>query len=512
MKNEAIILLLILTSITVLGSEINIEPEKRVINTQEEFYIDIILNLDNETAYGLEMKINEPEKTQITNYEFLEIPEVCMKTAVKDEGLKIGILCPTNIPETGLNGTKKIIRISYLVLEEGIINIISKDIFLSDKNGKQIEINIVVPEKITIIEPNISIELKTENGFIGDNLNSQLCIKSNYNLSAVKTKINIDEKIEITNITSSQDFEIEYDNNELLISGNITANENCIEIALFEINLLQEGISTIKLNNSIIIEEEEIRINDITEEIEITEKELYLECTGTFGEQNDEVNIAVYLKTNYARVGELEFEQSYGAYIEYLDTTKMITQNATLTETKGNYYIKIDMTNLNITKNEYILKIKYKITANSGISNLNFEDVLITNINGTLLEPTEHQNCKITIEEPVSSDSTSGSSKGSGTGSSSSATAGQSSSSDSSSGGANMIEAYSSLLTNQEINSEEGVFYTQKSNEKQEENSETETKESEDTEDERRRTVPLIIVAITAALGIAAVAVFELRK
>ena len=166
------------------------------------------------------------------------------------------------------------------------------------------------------------------------------------------------------------------------------------------------------------------------------------------------------------------------------------------------------MTNLNISANEYILKIKYKIIDKSGISQLNFENVLISDINGIILEPTEHKNCKITINEPVIPESVGKSSVGGRGSSSSSASSGQSTSA--TGGGTNTMDSYSALLEKgpEETKTEEGVFFTQTSNEKEE----AEIKQKDETEEKGKKTVPIIIVALTAALGIAAVAIFELRK
>ncbi len=279
-------------------------------------------------------------------------------------------------------------------------------------------------------------------------------------------------------------------------NGLIAGNESIIKLtykANDEINN-QLNFSNIFLSNK---NGNQIQTSTTGAELSITEKEqAYLTCTGGSGKKGEIVTIIVYAQTN-TEIGGIDFNQNYNTKIEYKTAEKTTaTSEAILALNPESNKIRIAIAGTNINAPTPIVDIKYEITGDSGDVLLTFSNITISDTNGMLIETSQSDNCYIYIEQTSEPETPQAGTGGGGDSSKDQNTK-------------SAYDTYTSQLNKKTPATEEPTFFTQIKPEKKEEPKVEEKKEPEKT---KRRTLPIVIMALLTAAGLGAVIIFELKK
>ncbi len=182
MKKEVIILMLLLMPF-VYATELIISPEITENDIGENFTIDIVLE-NNESLYGLDFKLNKINNLELVDYAFLNRTNNSMTNFVEETNTyRFGILFATNT--NGLTtGNGAIIRLTYQGNETLEEELLFSNVFLSDKNGNEIQTN-TNQANVTITEPaqpitnNAHLTCTGSYGYQGETVTIQIYLHNN---------------------------------------------------------------------------------------------------------------------------------------------------------------------------------------------------------------------------------------------------------------------------------------------------------------------------------------------
>ena len=240
----------------------------------------------------------------------------------------------------------------------------------------------------------------------------------------------------------------------------------------------------------------------------------YMSCENTYGYNGETVNVQIHANRINTDIGGVDFYQNFDSKIRYISASATAQANGMLQSNPENNKVRLALAGINLTETTHIIDVKYEIMADSGISELNFSAVEISDTNGNLLNIESNNNCEIEIEQINLPSDTGGSAGGGGGGSSSDSQ--NNNQNTATPGSSNVWDSFSSAIDNEEDFNEktdEPVFYTQTKSEEKEENTETEKIDKEANKKKTKgRSLPIALITLIALIGLAVMVVFEVKK